>query len=40
MLDLRGDADVRRAFDIAKSESRGGSVIVETFVTGATTDVW
>ncbi len=34
MLDLRSDTDVRRAFDIAKSESRGGSVIVETFVTG------
>ncbi len=34
MLDMRSDADVRRAFDYAKSESRGGSVIVETFVTG------
>ncbi len=34
MLDLRNDDDVRRAFDTAKSESRGGLVIVETFVTG------
>jgi cyanophycin synthetase len=34
MLDLRSDADVRRAFDVAKSESRGGLVIVETHVTG------
>ena len=34
MLDLRSDADVRRAFDVAKSESRGGLVIVETYVTG------
>ena len=34
MLDLRSDADVRRAFDIAKSESLGGSMIIETFVTG------
>ncbi len=34
MLDLRSDDDVRKAFDTAKSESRGGLVIVETFVTG------
>ena len=34
MLDLRTDEDVRRAFDTAKAESRGGLVIVETFVTG------
>ena len=34
MLDLRTDDDVRKAFDTAKSESRGGLVIVETFVTG------
>ncbi|HEV2928771.1 MAG TPA: acetate--CoA ligase family protein, partial [Propionibacteriaceae bacterium] len=34
MLDLRTEDDVRRAFGIAKAESRGGLVIVETFVTG------
>ena len=34
MLDLRNDDDVRTAFDVAKAESRGGLVIVETFVTG------
>ncbi len=34
MLDLRSDDDVRRAFPTAKEESRGGLVIVETFVTG------
>src|SRR4029434_8804438 len=34
MLDLRNDADVRQAFDIAKSESRNGLVIVETYITG------
>ena len=34
MLDLRSDADVRRAFDVAKSESRSGLIIVETYVTG------
>ena len=34
MLDLRNDDDVRRAFETAKDESRGGWVIVETFVTG------
>jgi cyanophycin synthetase len=34
MLDLNTDDEVRRAFDVAKAESRGGLVIVETFVTG------
>ena len=34
MLNLRSDDDVTRAFDEAKSESRGGQVIVETFITG------
>jgi cyanophycin synthetase len=34
MLDLRSDADVRRAFDVAESESRSGLIIVETYVTG------
>ena len=34
MLDLRSDDDVRSAFGVAKEESRGGLVIVETFVTG------
>src|SRR5690349_5916401 len=31
MLDLRSDAEVRRGFDVAKSESRGGLIIVETY---------
>jgi cyanophycin synthetase len=34
MLDLHSDADVRSAFDAAKSESRSGLIIVETYVTG------
>jgi cyanophycin synthetase len=34
MLNLSSDDDVARAFDEAKSESRGGQVIVETFITG------
>jgi cyanophycin synthetase len=34
MLDLGSDADVRSAFDVAKSESRSGLIIVETYVTG------
>ena len=34
MLDLCSDTEVRHAFDIAKSESRGGLVIVETYVVG------
>ena len=34
MLDLRSDDEVRGAFDVAKEESRGGLVIVETYVTG------
>jgi cyanophycin synthetase len=34
MLDLRTDDDVRKAFVVAKAESRGGSIIVETYVTG------
>ncbi|MFN8623055.1 MAG: cyanophycin synthetase [Chloroflexota bacterium] len=33
-LDLRSDEDVRRAYAIARSESRGGDVVVETFVHG------
>jgi cyanophycin synthetase len=33
-LDLRGEDDVRRAFPIALGESRGGDVVVETFVHG------
>ena len=33
-LDLRTDEDVRRAFKPAYDESRGGDVVVETFVTG------
>ena len=34
MLDLRDEEAVRTAFPVAKEESRGGLVIVETFVTG------
>ncbi|MEO7117610.1 MAG: cyanophycin synthetase [Candidatus Limnocylindrales bacterium] len=34
-LNLRTDDDVRRSFAIARSESRGGDVVVETFVHGA-----
>ncbi len=34
MLDLRSDDDVRSAFPVAKEESRGGLVLVETFVHG------
>jgi cyanophycin synthetase len=33
-LDLRTDAEVREAFPIALEQSRGGWVIVETFITG------
>ena len=33
-LDLRTEDDVRRAFKPAYDESRGGDVVVETFVTG------
>jgi cyanophycin synthetase len=33
-LDLRSEEDVRRAFDLALSESRGGAVVVETYVPG------
>ena len=33
-LDLRSEADVRRAFPNARSESRGGYVVVETYVSG------
>ncbi len=34
MLDLRDDDDVRAAFPTAKEESRGGLVIVESYITG------
>ncbi len=34
MLDLQNDDDVRAAFPTAKEESRGGLVIVETYITG------
>ncbi|MET0772776.1 MAG: cyanophycin synthetase [Candidatus Limnocylindrales bacterium] len=34
-LDLRSEDDVRKAFPIALRESRGGDVVVETYVTGA-----
>ncbi len=34
MLDLQNEADVRAAFPTAKEESRGGLVIVETYITG------
>jgi cyanophycin synthetase len=34
MLDLASDGDVRGAFDVAKSESRSGLIIVETYVIG------
>ncbi|MBX3029485.1 MAG: cyanophycin synthetase [Chloroflexi bacterium] len=34
-LDLRTDEDVRRAFPVALRESRGGDVVVETYVHGA-----
>jgi cyanophycin synthetase len=34
-LDLRSDEDVRRSWDLARSESRGGAVIVETYVQGS-----
>jgi cyanophycin synthetase len=33
-LDLRSEEDVRRAFPSARSESRGGYVVVETYVYG------
>ncbi len=33
-LDLKSEDDVRGAFEIAREQSRRGSVIVETFVTG------
>ncbi|HUG47864.1 MAG TPA: cyanophycin synthetase [Candidatus Limnocylindria bacterium] len=33
-LDLRNEADVRRAYALARSQSRGGDVVVETYVTG------
>jgi cyanophycin synthetase len=33
-LDLRSEADVRKAYPIARSESRGGDVVVETYVYG------
>ncbi len=33
-LDLTSRADVERAFDIAKAESKRGTIIVESFVTG------
>ncbi len=33
-LDLRTEDDVRRAFEPAYDESRGGDVVVETFVSG------
>jgi cyanophycin synthetase len=33
-LNLMSDADVEKAYDIAKSESRRGTIIVESFVTG------
>jgi len=34
-LDLRSDDDVRKAFPVALGESRGGDVVVETYVHGA-----
>ena len=34
-LDLRNEEDVRKAFPIALRESRGGDVVVETYVHGA-----
>jgi cyanophycin synthetase len=34
MLDLQDEDDVRAAFPVAKEESRGGWVIVESFITG------
>src|SRR3954468_18474102 len=34
MLDLQSEDDVRRAFPVAQEESRGGWVIVESFITG------
>ena len=33
-LDLRSDDDVRRAFPIARAQSRGGDLVVETYVAG------
>lgn len=33
-LDLQGAADVRKAFEVALGESRGGQVIVESHITG------
>ena len=33
-LDLQGDEEVRTSFEVARSESRRGYVIVESFVTG------
>jgi cyanophycin synthetase len=33
-LDLRSDDEVRRAFDVARAESRVGDVVVETYVAG------
>jgi len=34
MLDLQSDAEVRGAFEVAKSESRSGLIVVETYITG------
>ena len=34
-LDLRSEEDVRKAFPVALRESRGGDVVVETYVHGA-----
>ncbi|MEX2458415.1 MAG: cyanophycin synthetase [Actinomycetota bacterium] len=34
-LDIRDEAAVRRGFDLARSETRGGRVIVETYVAGS-----
>jgi cyanophycin synthetase len=33
-LDLRAEDEVRRAYDLARSESRDGDVVVETYVAG------
>jgi cyanophycin synthetase len=34
-LDIRDDSALERAYDVAKSESRNGYVLVETFLTGS-----
>ena len=39
-LDLRDEADVRKAFPLALAQSRAGDVVVETYVTGNDYRCW